>query len=207
MTIEQYTLDLEAKDMYLVFSLQTPARNIFPFQLIRDFLITSIVFAFAHHSMAQPTAIGPEDISRLQQETQFSSDWSETDAFNLDRYITLHVNIQRLDIPNRAGNVYLWFTVNNSRALTGQVNLPADVIYKATLQSADAVDFLKIDPRDFTGNVGAVIRGWPATDNNITGSVLLIDDIRFTASGKNIALHADNPKMQSRRKDTHSPPD
>ena len=89
-------------------------------------------------------------------------------------------------MPNRIGNVYVWFTVNNARTLTGQDDLPPDVLFMATLQSLGAVEALQLNPRDFSGNVAAVMRGWPATDNNITGSVLLVDDIQFTRSGNNI---------------------
>jgi hypothetical protein len=164
-------------------------------------VLTTICIALIldHQATAQPVAIGPDDISRLQQQTEFSGDWSETDVFDLDKYITLKVTIERLKIPDRAGNVFLWFTLKNQQKLTDEKDLPANQPFQATLQSVDVVEFLQIDEQDFPRGVDAVIRGWPATEKNTTGSVLLVDDINITSSGKTFALHGNNPKMDSKR--------
>ena len=133
-------------------------------------VFVTLTFAWVQPVSAQPKAIGPNDISRLQQQTEFSGDWSETKAFDLDRYVTLKVTIERLKIPDRAGNVYLWFTLKNQHKITDDQDLPAQQPFKATLQSVDIVKSMQIDERDFPRGVEAVIRGWPATEKNITGS-------------------------------------
>lgn len=168
-------------------------------------LLVILTAVTAQQSIAQPKAIGPDDISRLKQQTEFSGDWSETDVFDLDRYITLKVTIERLDVPDRAGNVYLWFTLKNQQKLTDREDLPANQPFQATLQSVDVVEFLDIDERDFPRGVEAVIRGWPATEKNITGSVLLVDDVNITGRGKAISLHGNNPGMDSKRTTKASP--
>ena len=173
-------------------------------QTLRILLFTFLVTFIAQPSSAQPKSIGPDEISRIQQQTEFSGDWTNTDVFDLDQYITLKVTIERLDIPDRAGNVYLWFTLKNQQKITDQENLPANQPFQATLQSVDIVEFLGIDERDFPRGVEAVIRGWPATEKNITGSVLLVDDVNITGSGKTFALHGNNAKMDSKRTTTSS---
>jgi len=166
---------------------------------LRPLMIILLSLMAVSHTVAQPAAIGPQDVSRLQQQTEFSGDWSGTGFFDLDQYVTLRVTIQRLKIPDREGNVYLWFTLKNQQKITDQENLPADQPFQATLQSVDIVKSLGIDERDFPQGVEAVIRGWPATDKNISGSVLLVDEVNVTGSDKQLVLHANNPKMEEKR--------
>ena len=54
-------------------------------------------------SVAQPKAVSPDDLSRIRQLSEFSNDWSETDAFDLEHYVTLQVTIESLQVPGHAG--------------------------------------------------------------------------------------------------------
>lgn len=166
-------------------------------------LVGIVLFSLLSPSVhAQPKAIGPQDIARLQQQTEFTGDWSETEFFNLDRYITLRVTIEHVKMPEGPGNVYLHFTVKNPQRLTGEKSLERDRLFRATLQTAQAVEFMEIDERDFPQGANAVIRGWPATRKNMTGSVFLVDDVNIVGSGKTLSLHRNNPRMQSKRTNT-----
>lgn len=168
------------------------------------YLLLFLSILFSQYSVAQPKAIGPDDLSRLRQQTEFSGDWSETDAFDLDRYITLRVTIEGFNLPEDAGNAVMWFTTRNPKLLARYSDLPSDFLFKGMLQSADVVRYLKLSERDFPRGAEAILRGWPATDRSFTGSALLIDDVQIIASGKTIALHGDNPKMVSKRQNTET---
>ncbi len=148
---------------------------------------------------AQPKSVGPQDISRLHQQTEFSGDWSETDLFNLDKYVTVPVTIERLVIPGRAGNAYLLFSLKNPQKLSELHDYPSDHSLRATVQSVDVVKYLDINESDFRPGTDAVIRGWPAKKKNASGTVLLVDDVNMTGSGKIFSLHANNPKMEGKR--------
>lgn len=158
----------------------------------------------AHHGLAQPEAIGPEELSHLRQQTEFSGDWSETDAFDLDQYVTLPVILEGLVIPEVAGNVYLWFSTTTQNTLTDQRDLPDDFRFKATLQSSGVLEKMDLSERELPRGTDAVLRGWLATDLNISGSVLLVDDIEIVGNDRTFSMHAGNPKMESRRQDAGS---
>lgn len=171
-------------------------------QFLQGLLLLILTLLLVQNSTAQPRAIGPDDVSRLRQQTEFSGDWSETDAFDLEHYLTLRVTIEQFDMPEDVGNVVLWFTAENAGKLAHFSELPADFRFKGMLQSADAVRALDLSERDFPEGVEAVVRGWPATDRNVTGTALLIDDITIVSSGRTIALHGDNRKLDPRRDTT-----
>ncbi|MEM8560941.1 MAG: hypothetical protein AAGF57_01835 [Pseudomonadota bacterium] len=162
------------------------------------FLIV-VLLSLPLFGQAQPKAIGPKDIALIQQQTEFTGDWSSTNRFNLDRYLTLRVTIHKLKIPERDGNVHLWFSLNNEARLAQNERIQTVVPIKATMQSKAVVERLGVRERDFPNGVQAVIRGWPAQRNNFSGSLFLIDEILIEGSGKRIALHADNPNMDENR--------
>ena len=138
--------------------------------IAKRILLLLLTILSMSQSVAQPKAVSPDDLSRIRQLSEFSNDWSETDAFDLEHYVTLQVTIESLQVPGHAGNVYLWFTLKNPRKLMDQEGVEPGQLFKATLQSVKMVQSLGIDEWDFPRGADAIIRGWTATDRNITGS-------------------------------------
>ena len=188
--------------MYRMSSSRGSRSPLFIARILPHCFLLALSLLGSQFSIAQPKAIGPDDLSRLRQQTEFSGDWSETDAFDLDRYITLRVTIEGFELPEDAGTAVMLFTTRNPKLLASYSDLPSDFLFKGMLQSADVVRSLELSERDFPRGGEVILRGWPATDRNFTGSALLIDDIQIVASGKTIALHAKNPKMETKRSNT-----
>ncbi len=149
-------------------------------------------------AFSQPSAITPEDVSRLRQLTHFSWDWSNTDAFDLDNPVSLQVTIQRVVIPE-VGNAELLFTLSDQQRRRSELTLPQRPRYHAILQSAEEVRRLGIRRSDFVEGLQATLTGWPATERNVTPNVLLIDEIEMGNQGRRFKLQ-DHPHMQKHRK-------
>ena len=80
--------------MYRMSSSRGSRSPLFIARILPHCFLLALSLLGSQFSIAQPKAIGPDDLSRLRQQTEFSGDWSETDAFDLDRYITLRVTIE-----------------------------------------------------------------------------------------------------------------
>ena len=168
-------------------------------------LLLVILLACCPVLWAQPVAIGPQDLNWLRQHTEFSSDWSETELFDLGRPLSLNVTLRGLELPEADGNAILLFSVDGPQRQLGVRDVDARYVFRATLQLADEVRRLNLSQRELGHGAKAVLRGWPSTPKNLSGSVLLVDDIELASAGARVSLHANNPRMRDKRRDSVEP--
>ncbi len=153
---------------------------------------------------AQPSAISPQDVARLKQRTDFSNEWFDTILFDLQHPVELFVTIQEVHMPD-SGYAELLFTIDSIGRGTDETTFDPERVFVATLQLAGTAKRLGANAKSFKRGVEARVWGWPATPENVTSSVLLIDEITFVhggkAVGKPMRFHLDHPNMKSLRTD------
>jgi hypothetical protein len=159
----------------------------------------TIVATAVPATAAQPVAAGPDEVSRLRQLTTLTPDWSGTDLYDLARPVELVVTVEGLLVAQEGGTELLFSTaVRDAQFLT---RFPAQgPVYHATLQLTSEIKRLGLDLRKLKTGKQALIRGWPATRNNHSPSVVLVDEIDIRG-GAHIALH-DYPAMKLKKKAT-----
>lgn len=142
---------------------------------------------------AEFDAVGPLEVSWLRQMTVLSADWSTTDIYDLNAPVELQVTVEGLLLPE-GGHAELLFTPADV-GIEPFVRFPQlGPVYHATLQLADEARRLGLTHRSIRVGSQALIKGWPATERNISPSILLVDEISFIGQSI-IALH-DYPEMQ-----------
>lgn len=154
---------------------------------------------------AQPTAIDPRDISRLNRLTHYSSNWSETDQFDLHNPVAIVVTLRGIDLPENAGAAYLLFTLDLPQGKQGPGRQAGNTLFRATLQTAGELRRLKLGRGSFSAGRQAILRGWPSSASNNSASIMLVDEVEMLDNGQLRALHIPHPKMRkkSRDKDTN----
>jgi hypothetical protein len=140
-------------------------------------------------------AVSPDDISRQRAVSDFSSDWSATDQFDLTSATELRVSIQNVEVPVAGGLALLVFTLELPPEVRQQVRWDANQRYFATLQISDVVARKGFTRRSFGRGKNAILRGWAPTELNNTGSMMLVSEIEL-ASGRIYRFHNDNPRMR-----------
>lgn len=142
-------------------------------------------------------ATAAEDISRSRALSDFSSDWSGTDQYDLDEQIELRATLQGIDLPDD-GVAVLTFTLDLPGTVLARIPGSADQLFHAVLQTAQEVKRKGLSRRSFGRGKGVLLRGWPASEANTSGSMMLVEEIQFDNGGR-YRLHSDNPKMKKNR--------
>ena len=149
---------------------------------------------------AQPAAIEPYQIQRLHRETHFSSNWSETDQFDLENPIELVVTLQGIDLPTSPGEAHILFTMDIPQSLLDDRSLGPNTVFTATMQTAGEARRLKLNRGRLGKGRQAILRGWPPSASNNSASLMLVDEVELLHNGKIISLHHPNPKMKKKPK-------
>jgi hypothetical protein len=139
--------------------------------------------------------LGPVEVGQLRQHTEFSSDWSMSDRFELGRPISLVVVTERLLLPGEGEAELLFSLPGGDSRLPGPA--PVSGIYHATLQLGGEVRRLGLDAATLRRGEKLRLRGWPATDANRSPARLLVEELELLGSGRLFRLH-DYPAMQAR---------
>ncbi len=124
--------------------------------------------------------------------TVLNADWSTIDIYDLNAPIEMQVTVEGVLLPEE-GYAELLFTPADGTTEPFNRFPQLGPVYHATLQLADEARRLGLSHRSFRVGSQAVIRGWPATEQNISPSILLVDEI-ISPGGNTIALH-DYPQM------------
>lgn len=164
----------------------------------------AITMAVATSVLAQPVAFGPAEVSRLQQLTSFSSDWTSTGNFDLEEPVQLDITIEGVLVPQE-GNAELLFSTLQESAGPLLLNYGPEHVYHATLQLAEEVRRLGLGRGKLKTGWRARLSGWPATEHNLSPSVLLVDEIEMLRGNKRYALH-DYPRMRRHKERLKSHP-
>lgn len=150
---------------------------------------------------AQPTAIEPLETMRLNRLTHYSSNWSETDQFDLDNPVEIVVTLRGIDLPENAGAAYLLFTLDLPQGTHGAGRQAGSTLFRATLQTAGELRRLKLGRESFTAGRQAILRGWPSSATNNSATIMLVDEVEILHNGQLRALHLPHPKMRKKTKD------
>ncbi|PIE37028.1 MAG: hypothetical protein CSA53_07420, partial [Gammaproteobacteria bacterium] len=143
---------------------------------------------------AQPKAVGPDDVQRQLQMTVISSDWSDTQAFDLDNPVDVPVRIQGVHVP-RVGYAELYYKLDLDDAYLRSAGADPDAVYVAIMQEVSTIKSMNLPLKTLNNNRKAVLRGWHATPQNFLSSSFLIDEIKLADSREHFAMHANNPAM------------
>ena len=150
---------------------------------------------------AQPTAIEPLDTSRLNRLTHYSSNWSETDQFDLENPVEIVVTLRGIALPENAGAAYLLFTLDLPQGTHGAGQQAGRTLFRATLQTAGELRRLKLGRGSFTAGRQAILRGWPSSATNNSATIMLVDEVEILHNGQLRALHLPHPKMRKKTGD------
>jgi hypothetical protein len=173
------------------------------YTLLPGILLCLAVVLGAADRSAAGDVLHPKDIARLHRATDFSSNWSGTNQFDLENPVELEVELTGIRLPPEGGAAHLLFTLPLPEKTLQQAHFEAEQVFHATLQTAGEFRRLRLSERDFTHGRKALLRGWPASDEEEEASVMLVYEIELQHSGRIISLHRAHPKMK--RKSRGSP--
>ena len=103
-------------------------------------------------------------------------------------------------VPELTGTVEVLFTLDLPAEVLDQGQLEADHVFHATVQTAGEFRNLKLNTRNFGRGRKALLRGWPPSEDNLTASLMLVDEIELSHNGRLINFHRKHPKMKKKRK-------
>ena len=148
-------------------------------------------------ALAQPVATGPAELSRWRAWTDYRTDWSATDRYDFGTPVSVDITIEGLLLPQE-GNAELLFRTTAAATEHLPFLHGPDHIYHATLQLAREVRRLGLSERDLRRGLRARLRGWPATPENHSPSLLLVDEILLPGNRGSFSLHH-SPRMRAFR--------
>lgn len=167
------------------------------------FLILTVGIAAGSTAAKRPSKIAPvvspHSYSDSRYQNSASSDFRNSDRFDIKNPIKAQIIVHRISIPEN-GYAELLFTYPGDAELKRSAELkdPDARIapYRvATLQTAEEVRRLRITEESFENGVEATITGWPATRWQRPYSELLIDEIEFNSGNKKLVLQPETEEM------------
>lgn len=160
-------------------------------------LLPPVVWSVTPGPKIQP-AISPQDYSEYRYHNHISSDFQDSDRFDLKNPIKLEVTILgiRLDEFGYAELHYTRPGDENIKAPEGSdAHTPIQRYRIATLQTTQQFHSLSLKEKDFERGVAAVLTGWPALPVQSPYSEMLVDEIIVAKNGKTYRFHSENAKM------------
>jgi hypothetical protein len=142
--------------------------------------------------------MGPADFSETRYLSHVSSDWRDSDRFDFENPIYAQIRIHGIELPED-GYAVLLFSYDSDESYVRPADLPPDTristIRRATLQTTNEVNRLRVKKKDLEAGLAAEVTGWPATRLQLPYSELLVDEIILSGKGKTYVFHPDNDKM------------
>lgn len=148
----------------------------------------------------QDDSLHPRDIDHLRRETHFTSNWSDSDQFDLASPFEIEVNLLGFRVPELSGTAEVLFTLNLPTEVLAQGQFEVDHVFYATVQTAGEFKNLKLNTRSFSRDGKALLRGWPPSEGNLTASLMLVDEMELSRNGRLISFHRKHPKMKKKPK-------
>lgn len=149
--------------------------------------------ALPAHAYEPMQSLSSEEFVQQRSNGDFSSDWSHTDQYDFSSRTELPVTLQGVDFADN-GLALVKFTMDLPQEVMARANWRADHLFYAVLQLGDDVKRKGITSRHFGQGKAVVLRGWPPTERNVSGSLMLVEEIRF-GDGKRYRFHDDNPNI------------
>ena len=172
--------------------------------IVRLFVTTAIIAAFtplAYSVTPGPKikpSVSPQDYSEYRYHTHISSNFEDSDRFDLKSPIKLEVMILGIRL-DEFGYAELHYTRPGDEDIQppegSDANTPIQRFRTATLQTTQEFKRLKLKSKDFEGGAPAVLTGWPALPVQAPYSEMLVDEIVVTKNNKTYVFHPESAKM------------
>jgi len=171
-------------------------------------LVIALAISFLTTSAAAgpPKAVGYRDALRVHQLTTYSSDWSDTRAFDIENPIAFPAIVTGLEMPEKTGYAILEFKLDIPPEKRDEVPIDPDVTYRATLQLADEVRRLNSPTGQLRRGVHVTLKGWPRTENSFYSTMMLVDELTITGNGNRLGFHDENTKLREREERAKNAP-
>lgn len=142
--------------------------------------------------------INSEDFARQMALGDISSDWSQTDLYDLYTQTELRVILQDIEIPD-GGVARVLFTMDLHQEVMDKANWESNHLFYAVLQISDEVNRKGFTHGSFGQGKDVILRGWPPTERNTSGSMMLVEEIQF-GNGELYRFHDANPNIKKKLK-------